>query len=283
MHMAEQQASRTAQGVAFLRAVHQVMDSQPLILVDPVILTLFGPAGMQRMHDDPDKLQTPSARGLRAHVVLRSRFAEDRLEAAVQRGVEQYIILGAGYDTFAYRQPEWAHGIQIIEIDQPASQAAKRERLAATGIELPDNVALAEIDFERESLRQGLTRHGISMDVPTFFSWLGVTMYLTEDAVDAVLETVAAFPPSSEIVFTFSQPREPRLPGQPPSLAELAAAVGEPWLSYFEPAYLESKLRRLGFTAIEFLSAEQAAACYFRDRADALPAPRRASIVSAIK
>jgi methyltransferase (TIGR00027 family) len=281
--LAEQQASRTAQGVAFLRAVHQVMDSPPLILVDPVIVTLFGATGLQRMRDDPDRYQSPSARGLRAHVVLRSRFAEDRLEAAVKRGIMQYIVLGAGYDTFAYRQPEWAREIRVIEIDQPASQAAKREHLAAAGIAIPPNVTFADVDFERESLRQGLDRHGISTDVPTFFSWLGVTMYLTEDAVDAVLQTVAAFPAGSEIVFTFSPPREPRRPDQPPSLAELAASVGEPWLSYFEPEYLEQKLRGLGFHAIEFLTADQAASRYFRDRADELPAPRRTTIVSAIR
>ncbi|HEY4216670.1 MAG TPA: class I SAM-dependent methyltransferase [Gemmatimonadaceae bacterium] len=281
--MTERKASRTAQGVAFLRAVHQMIDSAPLILVDPVIVTLFGAAGQQRINDDSAALQTAGARGLRAHVVLRSRFAEDRLAAAVQRGVTQYVILGAGYDTFAYRQPDWARGIRVIEIDQPASQAAKREHLDAAGIEVPANVTFADVDFEHETLDDGLRRHGISMAAPTFFSWLGVTMYLTEDAVDAVLRTVAAFPSTSEIVFTFAQPREARRPDQPPSLAELAANVGEPWLSYFEPAYLDSKLRHSGFASVEFLTAVEAANRYFRDRADDLPPPRRTSIVSAIR
>ncbi len=281
--MADGEASRTALGVAFLRAVHQLLDSRPLILEDPVILSLLGETALQRIRDEPEKVQTPNARGLRAHVVLRSRFAEDRLAAAVQRGVTQYVVLGAGYDTFAFRQPDWAGTIRVIEIDQPASQAQKQAHLAVMRIEVPSNVTLASVDFERESLRDGLIRHGISLHEPTFFSWLGVTMYLTESAVDAVLQTVAAFPAGSEIVFTFSPPREPPAPGAGPSLAERAAAVGEPWISYFEPEYLERKLLSLGFQAIEFLTPEQSAARYFRDRADQLPAPRRTTIVSAVR
>jgi methyltransferase (TIGR00027 family) len=254
-----------------------------VILEDPVILSLLGESAVQRIRDEPDKVQSRSARGLRAHVVLRSRFAEDRLAAAVERGVTQCIVLGAGYDTFAFRQPEWARTIHVIEIDQPASQAQKRAHLAAMGIEVPANVTFADVDFERESLREGLLRHGISLDEPTFFSWLGVTMYLTEEAVDAVLQTVAAFPVGSEIVFTFSSPREPPAPDAGPSLAERAAALGEPWLSYFEPEYLDRKLRTFGFQAIEFLTPDQSAARYFRDRADQLPPPRRTTIVSAIR
>jgi methyltransferase (TIGR00027 family) len=220
---------------------------------------------------------------LRAHVVLRSRFAEDRLEAAVQRGVTQYILLGAGYDTFAYRQPEWARAIRVIEIDQPASQAQKRAHLAAVNVGVPPNVTFADIDFERESLHDGLLRHGISLHEPTFFSWLGVTMYLTEDAIDAVLGTVAAFPTGSEIVFTFASPREPAGPDAGPTLAEQAAAVGEPWISYFAPEQIERKLLQFGFATVGFLTPGEAAARYFRDRTDGLPVPKRTAIVSAIK
>ncbi|MEO6877586.1 MAG: SAM-dependent methyltransferase, partial [Gemmatimonadaceae bacterium] len=209
--------------------------------------------------------------------------AEDRLAAAVERGVTQCVVLGAGYDTFAFRQPEWARTIRVIEIDQPASQAQKRAHLAATGIEMPGNVTLASVDFERESLRDGLVRHGISLLEPTFFSWLGVTMYLTEAAVSAVLRTVAAFRPGSEIVFTFSPPGEPPAPEAGPSLAERAAAVGEPWISYFEPEYLDRKLRTFGFRTVEFLTPEQSGARYFRDRADRLPVPRRTTMVSAVR
>jgi O-methyltransferase involved in polyketide biosynthesis len=144
-------------------------------------------------------------------------------------------------------------------------------------------VLFADIDFEHESLRQGLVRHGISLVDPTFLSWLGVTMYLTEEAVDAVIETVAEFPAGSEIVLTFSPPREPGDPAAGPSLAERAAEVGEPWISYFESEQIEQKLRRFGFSAIEFLTPDESRSRYFRDRADQLPAPRRTTIVSAIR
>lgn len=274
--------SRTAQGVAFLRAVHQVLDAQPSILNDPVVLSLIGPSGVQQIKDEPERFQTIGARALRAHVVLRSRFAEDRLAAAVGRGVTQYIILGAGFDTFALRQPMWALALRVIEVDQLATQALKRAQLAAAHVEVPENVTFASIDFERESLRDGLRRHRVSFEEPTFFSWLGVTMYLTEDAIDAVFRTVAMFPAGSEIVFTFAQPREPKVGSASPTLAELAASVGEPWLTYFEPDALERKLRGMGFTAIKFLTPPAAGALYFSDRSDELPIPVRTTIASAM-
>jgi methyltransferase (TIGR00027 family) len=275
--MSDHKASRTALGTAYMRAAHQLFETQPRILDDPVALSLLGPTALQRIKDTADHYQTPERLALRAHVVLRSRFAEDRLAAAVLRGITQYVILGAGFDTFALRQPPWARALKILEIDHPGTQAMKRSHLAAAGLSMPENTDFANIDFERESLRDGLLRYHVSMDEPTFFSWLGVTMYLREAAIDAVLHSVAQFPTGSEIVLTFAPPGD-----SPSPLAERAASLGEPWVSYFEPDALEAKLRGAGFSEVEFLSPAEAEARYFRQRPADLPIPRRTNILCAV-
>lgn len=265
-----------------VRAAHMVLDGEPKILNDPTVLQLLGPAALARIHSVAGNAQSDAARGLRAHVVLRSRFAEDRLADAVMRGVTQYVILGAGGDTFAYRQPEWARGIRIYEVDHMASQEDKRERLRAAGVDVPPNVRYAAIDFESTTLRDGLAAGSVDLAAPTFFSWLGVTMYLTESAIDAVLKTVAAFPQGSEIVFTYARrERRVRGPGDGPSLADIAAAAGEPWLSYFDADELERKLTSHGFPHVYFLTAADADERYFANRSDGLQPPRDPSVVSA--
>ncbi len=276
--MPERKASRTALGTAYMRAAHQLLDAQPRILEDPISVALLGSTGVQRIKDTADSYQTPALRALRSHVVLRSRFAEDRLAAAVRRGITQYIILGAGFDTFALRQPSWAQALRILEIDHAGTQSTKRDQLAATGLALPKNADFAAIDFEHESLRDGLVRNHVSLEESTFFSWLGVTMYLKEDTITAVLESVAAFPARTEIVLTFAL-----LPGDSPSpFDHRSESVGEPWVSYFEPDALEAKLRSAGFSKVEFLSPEKAETRYFHQRPQDLPVPKRTNIVSAI-
>jgi methyltransferase (TIGR00027 family) len=271
-------ASRTALGTAYLRAAHQILDAPPRILEDPIAVTLLGTAAVQRIQETADSYQTPERRELRAHVVLRSRFAEDRLSAAVLRGVTQYILLGAGFDTFALRQPVWAKALRILEVDHSGTQAAKCARLAATGLALPENVDFAAIDLGHETLRGGLRRLQAPLDEPTFFSWLGVTMYLEEGAIDAVLRSVAAFPAGSEMVLTFARPGDSPSPSD-----QRAAELGEPWVSYFEPDALEAKLRDAGFSIVEFLSPAEAEARYFRRRPPDLPVPKRTNIVCAVR
>jgi len=134
-------ASRTAVGVALLRAIHQLRDGTPRILDDPVAAALVGPDAMARALAAPDAFQSEAMLALRAHVVLRSRFAENCAAAAAARGVRQLVVLGAGFDSFAYRQPRWAAGLRIYEVDHPESQRLKRERLAAASIAIPANVA----------------------------------------------------------------------------------------------------------------------------------------------
>jgi methyltransferase (TIGR00027 family) len=313
--MAEMKESRTALGVAWLRAVHQVLDSKPLILEDEPIVELLGRYYVERASKAQERFQSPGARLLRSHVVLRSRFAEDRLAQAVTRGVQQFVILGAGYDTFFARQPDWARGLKIFEIDQPATQEDKLARISAARLNVPENVVFGSVNFEVESVAQGLRRHGVRVDAPTMFSWLGVTMYLTEPAIDATLNTVLGFPRGSEIVLTFASrvlaeraaaaggplgrpategffeealkrraagSDAPAPTAPTPSLASLAADVGEPWLTYYEPDEIDRKLRHAGFSDVQLVTPELATERYFAGRADGLPPPRKASLLSAM-
>jgi methyltransferase (TIGR00027 family) len=216
---------------------------------------------------------------LRTRIILRSRFTEDKLATAVSRGIRQYIILGAGFDTFALRQPPWARDLKIVEVDHSGTQSLKRSYIDAAGITIPENVLFADIDFEHESLHEGLRRYNVSMNKPAFFSWLGVMMYLKEDAIDAVLRSVATFPAGSEIVLTFVRP-----PGDSPSIiAQSVANLGEPWMSYFEPDELAVKLRGIGFSKVESLSPAEAEARYFRQRPQDLPVPKQINILCAVR
>jgi methyltransferase (TIGR00027 family) len=277
--MSDRKTSRTALRTAYLRAAHQLFDAPPRILEDPLAVSLLGPTAVQQINETVGNYQTPARRALRAHVVLRSRFAEDRLATAVLRGVTQYIILGAGFDTFALRQPVWAQALKILEVDHAGTQNMKCSKLAAAGLAMPENADFANIDFEHEALRDGLLRSHVSLDEPTFFSWLGVTMYLEEEAIDAVLRSVAAFPAGSEIVLTFAP-----LPGDSPSpFDQRAASLGEPWVSYFAPEALEAKLRDAGFANVEFLAPAEAEARYFRQRPADLPVPKRTNLVCALR
>jgi methyltransferase (TIGR00027 family) len=275
----DHKASFTSLGAAYLRAAHQVFEAQPLLLDDPVALPLLGPEALKLIQDTADNYRTPEMLALRSHIVLRSRFTEDRLAAAVSRGITQYVILGAGFDTFAFRQPSWAKNMKIIEVDHAGTQSMKRSYIVAAGLAIQENIVFADIDFEHESLRDGLLKHNISMDEPTFFSWLGVMMYLKEETIDAVLRSVAMFPAGSEIVLSFRPPPgDSSLP-----LAQSVASLGEPWLSYFKPDALETKLHRAGFSKVEFLSPAEAEVRYFRQRPKDLPVPKQINILCAVR
>ena len=168
---------------------------------------------------------------------------------------------------------------RILEVDHEGTQTTKRTQLAAAGLTMPENTAFATIDFEHETLRNGLLQYPVSLNKPTFFSWLGVTVYLKENAIDAVLRSVAAFPAGSEIVLTFAPP-----PGDSPSpFNQRAASLGEPRVSYFTADALKTKLRGTGFSKVEFLSPAEAEARYFRDRPHDLPIPTRKNIVCAVR
>jgi len=274
----ERGPSRTALGIAAHRAVHQLVDGQPRILDDPIAARLLDQPMLDAILSRADAIQSEAARALRSHVILRSRYAEDRLAEAARRGVGQCVILGAGFDTFAYRQPGWAKRLRIFEVDHQASQDEKRRRLDRAGVPIPGNVEFVAIDFETVSLRDGLRASTLDFAGPTFFSCLGVLVYLTAEATDAIFELVARFPAGSEIAFTFSAPR-----ASPSAVALSAAAAGEPWLSAIEPVALERKLLDFGFSAVSFLEPKEAKTAYFpQARLDGLTAPGRISIGAAI-
>ncbi|MGP0072253.1 MAG: class I SAM-dependent methyltransferase [Bryobacteraceae bacterium] len=259
--------SRTAQRVATRRAAHQILD-QPRVFDDPLAAAIAGEEA-----EPPESVQQPFSRALRAFLAVRSRYAEDQLAGAVERGVRQYVVLGAGLDTFAYRNPFRSSGLHVFEVDHPATQEWKRARLDTAHIPVPKEMTFAAVDFERESLKEGLLRAGFDQDKPAFFSWLGVTPYLSRAAFDATKQFIAGMPSGSGVVYDYAVERRLLSPTQQVALDTLSARVaraGEPFQLFFDPAALASDLAGLGFTNIEDLDSDQINARYFAGRADGL-------------
>ena len=211
---------------------------------------------------------------LRAEIVGRARFTEEQLEKAIEAGIHQYVILGAGLDSFALRRNDLASTLTVYELDNPASQAAKRSRLAKLNIDLPKNLEFVPIDFEQESVAEALGRSSYTSEKPAFFSWLGVTMYLTRKAVFSTLGSIASCTkPGSEIVFNYSVPRELTDPVDLPikDWAErVVARQGEPVITTFEPSMLVQEVQDLGFEVIEHFSPAEQTTRYFAGRKDGL-------------
>ena len=281
--MSERQASRTAEGAALLRAAHQVLDGEPKILDDPLAVHLLGPASREALRAG-DPLRDTTVRLARAATVLGGRFIEDELMAAAERGVRQYVLLGAGFDTFAYRQPRWAADLRTIEVDHPASQECKLERLAAAGVRIPQNVAYIPVDFELTTLADGMALGGFDARLPAFFAWRGVTQYPTRSGIEATLRHVLSLPRSSGIAMTFCLPDAAAEEDEAAVrfFAEYGAGLGEPWVSRFEPERMVQWLRELGFGEITHLTPEAAGRRYFGGRSDGLRVPIYEQVVSAV-
>lgn len=265
--------SRTALRVALQRAAHQVLD-QPPVFVDPLALDLLGLTPTAGDQAYPGWLDdTPIARVFRASMAARSRFAEDCFAAARQRGVRQFVLLGAGLDTFAARLGPQATDLQVFEVDHPAMQAWKRQRLQEAGLPMPPGHRFVAVDFERHSLGEGLLAAGFVRTQPAWFSWLGVTMYLSAPALNATWSLVAGLPAGSGILFDYMLPPElhpPRAAAFFQGLAQRVAAAGEPFCSFFKPSELRAHLLALGFTRVEDLSPMAMDARYFHGRTDGL-------------
>lgn len=257
-----------------LRALHRIVDAEPWVIDDPVSVRLFGEMVRAQLEKEPAWLQDARGSALRGHVLVRSAFAEERLHAAVLAGIRQCVLLGAGFDTFACRQPEWMRGVRIFEVDVPATQAEKLERLAHAGIANPANVTYVPLDLERTSLGEGLRAAGFDPLAPAFFSWLGVMVYLTAEAAGDVFRYVATLPAGSEIVFTFTQP------GGDETLARRVAEAGEPLRTRIEANELEPRLRGYGFSHVKRLGVEEAREL-LGSRSDSLRLPERESIAAA--
>lgn len=270
--MEKNKSSATSLGVASLRAAHQVLDGEPKLLYDPVILHLLGPAFEEQLRQNPSRFQTPGSIGLRSHVLLRSRFAEDCLASAYRQGVRQYILLGAGLDTYAWRQAPGLEELRIFEMDHPATQEQKRQMLHRAGLKTPDNLFFTPIDFEHTTIAEALHEQPFDPTRPCFISWLGVMVYLSMEAIDAVFDWMISLPAGSEMVLTFTQKREHN------PLSDRAAELGEPWQTFFSPEELKKKLISRGFSYVQTLDPEDAWRNYYSGRADKLPPPRHASI-----
>jgi methyltransferase (TIGR00027 family) len=276
--MQEGRASRTAERVAMRRAAHQLYDDAPLVFADPLAVRVLPPDAFAELRQREAMERThPFARGMRAFLCARSRFAEDALERAVAKGVRQYVVLGAGLDTFGGRSalPECSihPALRIFEVDHPATQAWKRACLERGGIYVPDTVTFVPVDFEREELMAQLVESGFDSDAPAFCSWLGVVPYLTREAAVGTLRALGSLPMGSGVAFDYAVAREALPPKQQAAydwLAERVARAGEPFRLGFEPPELWRLLQECGFTRVEDLDGEAIATRYFAGRADGL-------------
>jgi len=270
--MIEARPSRTALLVAMRRAAHQIFD-QPHVFEDPFAIPIIGPEAEAKLRSERRKFSSRIGRTIRAFMAVRSRFAEDELARAVARGARQYVILGAGLDTFAYRNPFAESGLRVFEVDYPATQAWKRKRVAAAGITIPPSVTFAPVDFEHQTLPEGLREAGFDAGKAAFFSWLGVTFYLERETVMGTFKFIASCAPGGGVAFDYGLPRESlswvgRLALD--AMSRRVAKAGEPFRTFFDPASLASELKALGFRSVEDLGKDEINARYFKDRADRL-------------
>lgn len=282
--MIESLPSRTAERVAIRRAAHQLLDD-PRVHDDPLALEILGEAQAAAMRLDPRRFEDGLvAPVLRAFLAVRSRLAEDTLAQAVVAGVRQYVVLGAGLDTFAYRNPYPA--LRVFEVDHPATQAWKRQRLAEAHIAVPEGVTFAAVDFAGEPLPSALRTAGLRRDEPSFFSWLGVTPYLEPANVLATLAAIAPFAAhGGGVVFDYNVPTASLAPLQRAAFEALAARVAaadEPFRGYFEPQALVAAMCAMGFHGIHDLGPDELNAAFFSHRADGLRVGSAGHILTAL-
>ncbi len=248
--MREREPSRTALAAAAYRAAHQVVD-EGRIFLDPLALPILGLDAAGIAERPP---ADPARRGIRLFIAARSSFAETALaEGVATRGVRQVVVLGAGLDTFGCRDP-FDGRLTVFEVDHSATQAWKRRRLEAAGLRAPSSLVFAPVDFESDDLLGRLIHAGFDPKLRTFFAWLGVVPYLTREAISATLAVVGGLAGGAEVVFDYSDPPEtlpPDLARRRLERAARVAALGEPFLSAFEPAELHAMLRRAGFEVID--------------------------------
>src|SRR5581483_5316973 len=256
--------------VAERRAVHQVLDT-PRVFDDPLALRIISPAVAQQIQQQPRAFDTTYDRYLRAFVSVRSRIAEDALREADARSIRQYVVLGAGFDTFAYRNP--FPDLRVWEVDHPATQAEKRRRVEAAGLVVPSTLTYVAADLAQVPLADALADAGIDRAQPAFVAWLGVVMYLEMDDVRTTLRAIAAMGPGTTVVFDYAIP--------PESLNVIArllyrrvlarvASIGEPFRSFFDGATAAAELRALGFSTVIDLPPDEINARYFTGAAHGL-------------
>jgi methyltransferase (TIGR00027 family) len=270
--MQPQQPSRTALATAASRAAHLIVDDDPPIIVDSLALSLLGGLAdkvidRHRAHGGHIALW-----GTRALSTARSRYTEDRVAECAGRGVQQYVILGAGLDSFAYRS-DLVGKVHVFEVDHPATQEWKRLTLASAQIPVPGEVTFTPVDFETDSLTDRLVASGFDPSEPAVVSWLGVTMYLTETALDQTLAQIGRFAPGTELVANYMLPtslQDADARAYSDIVMPLAAQRGEPWLTLLAPGDMTALLKRNGFGEVKHISQRDAVDPELWDRTDSL-------------
>jgi methyltransferase (TIGR00027 family) len=277
------QASQTLLITSIMRARHQLFDS-PLILDDPVVLRLVPEARDPRVLSDFGDSREPKATLARTLLAVRSRFTEDRLAQAATCGVRQYVMFGAGLDTFPWRQPDFAKHMQIFAVDHPASLIQTNRRFRERQFDRPPNLVRVPLDVEQGGIDEQLAACDFDPDKASFCSALGLIFYLEDEIVDDILRFVVSLPPPSEIVFSFI-PTNADLDGLDLEfarwLAAKVASVGEPWKIRVRPQDLVKRLRGLGFREVFYLSPELIQARYLSGRFDKLTAPHFEQMIAA--
>lgn len=264
----------TAARVALWRALHVQVDPPPHILEDEIGLKLVAPEeGWRERPDMNPQFTLP----FRAAIVARARFIEDMVVEEAGKGVGQYVLLGAGLDTFSQRRPDITSRLKVFEVDRPGSQKWKKKRLIETGFGVPENLKFVPVDFEKgASWRDQLTAAGFNAGQPAVVASTGVSMYLTQEAIASTLHQVAAFATGSTLAMTFLLPIEMADPEMRPWLQRAvdgAKASGTPFLSFFKPEEMLALARKAGFKNVRHVSAANLARLYFAGRADGLRPP----------
>ena len=253
------------------RAAHLVIDGEPKILVDEFATRFLDDRQRARVETNDEVLQAPHVRASRAHILGRSAFTEGELRRAIEEGCRQYVLLGAGYDSSPARLAGSLTEVVVFEVDHPDTQAAKRAVLREG--EWPDNVRFVAVDFEHDLLEVQLRQAGWDAGAPTFWSWLGVAMYLTDDAVMSTLRFVGAGAPGTTMVMNFTI-HDDEVTAQDLALrrvgAQGVARQGEPWINFYRPAELVERVRSLRYATVEAVPPETFRSRYFDNRDDGL-------------
>ena len=258
--------SRTALAAARYRAVHQVLENGS-IFSDPLAMRILGEKPEDVIQD---AMKHPDKQRMRMFVAARSRLAEDALAQAVKNCVHQLVILGAGLDTYAYRS-QFGDCLHIFEVDHPATQVWKRQRLLEAGIPLPSWLTFAPVDFEHETLSRCLLSAGFNPEQQAFFSWLGVVPYLTETAIWSALEYIASLPNGAHVVFDYSNsPSSYSISARMAydKRASGAAMLGEAFITHFDTERLHEKLKSMGYVCIEDFGPQEIAKCFYPNTAN---------------
>jgi methyltransferase (TIGR00027 family) len=281
--MDDRQPSQTALAAAAARAAHLVVDREPLIFRDPVATDLIGEAGAEMVGYHRRSGDHIVLAGTRTQVTVRSRHTEQRLAELADRGLDQYVLLGAGLDSFAYRSPLAAR-LRVFEVDHPASQRWKRELLAAAHLAPPERLSFVGVDLETEPLVDRLAAAGFDPGRPALVSWLGVSMYLTRESVGTTLDELAALAAGTRLVMDYMLPAELRDEAGTTYVDLVAATTaerGEPWLSFFAPQDIAAVLAERGYRTVANLGQREALDADLWQRSDALRPARLSMVVQA--